>query len=410
MNKTLKINIYGLIGTLIYLTTFFNPTTFNYNNLKYLLIVIIGYLLLKKCKKRILRKNIVINSMVCIFLIISLIISYYSRGLMLRNSFLASIVFAVVFIELVIYLEIMAEKNLIDVCLKCWYRCAIVVTLITDVLAILMGANSGLYFIGTKFIVVYQHLFLLMLFMSVNADKLKKRNSLSNYTVKVKFLIIFILTIIMSVYVDCATGLTGTVLFFGISLLTLKFQKVFSNPIFFVLLVILSYVAMWNINTILLNKNISDIITIFLNRELTLTGRTVIYAGIPKLMKNHWLSGFGDGSAYEICKRYLGYADTQNALMEWLLQIGILGTSILFIILSYCMKKYYKLILKSKNNLKEYSWILSFIYVYIILGIIEITYDMQFIGMILILYSISIGKNKGNEVHNNINNQKIKEN
>ena len=293
MNKTLKINIYGLIGTLIYLTTFFNPTTFNYNNLKYLLIVIIGYLLLKKCKKRILRKNIVINSMVCIFLIISLIISYYSRGLMLRNSFLASIVFAVVFIELVIYLEIMAEKNLIDVCLKCWYRCAIVVTLITDVLAILMGANSGLYFIGTKFIVVYQHLFLLMLFMSVNADKLKKRNSLSNYTVKVKFLIIFILTIIMSVYVDCATGLTGTVLFFGISLLTLKFQKVFSNPIFFVLLVILSYVAMWNINTILLNKNISDIITIFLNRELTLTGRTVIYAGIPKLMKNHWLSGFG---------------------------------------------------------------------------------------------------------------------
>ena len=111
MNKTLKINIYGLIGTLIYLTTFFNPTTFNYNNLKYLLIVIIGYLLLKKCKKRILRKNIVINSMVCIFLIISLIISYYSRGLMLRNSFLASIVFAVVFIELVIYLEIMAEKK-----------------------------------------------------------------------------------------------------------------------------------------------------------------------------------------------------------------------------------------------------------------------------------------------------------
>lgn len=115
----------------------------------------------------------------------------------------------------------------------------------------------------------------------------------------------------------------------------------------------------------------------------------------------------------EVHTRYargIGYADTQNALMEWLLQIGILGTSILFIILSYCMKKYYKLILKSKNNLKEYSWILSFIYVYIILGIIEITYDMQFIGMILILYSISIGKNKGNEVHNNINNQKIKEN
>ena len=85
MNKTLKINIYGLIGTLIYLTTFFNPTTFNYNNLKYLLIVIIGYLLLKKCKKRILRKNIVIKSMVCIFLIISLIISYYFCGLMIRN-------------------------------------------------------------------------------------------------------------------------------------------------------------------------------------------------------------------------------------------------------------------------------------------------------------------------------------
>ena len=80
--------------------------------------------------------------------------------------------------------------------------------------------------------------------------------------------------------------------------------------------------------------------------------------------------------------------------MEWLLHLGLIGTSALLLILYLCMKRYYKLIRTKDRQFNNCLWIVAIIYVYIILGIVEITYSMQFIGLLLVLYSMSEEKIK----------------
>ena len=394
MKRIIKINVYTIIGTLIYIITFFNTNMFNYNILKYICMIVVGLFLVSKSNLSVLKKHVKLNSAIILFLGIVFVTSFFAKGLTYRNSFFASLVFGAVLIELVTYLEIMIEKNLMELCLTNWYHCAVVITIITDVLLLVLGQIEGVYFVGTKFSVVYQHLFLMVLFLIVSTDKLNRRYSLSSYSVKSKCLIILVLTIIISLSVDCATGLIGTILLFCFCIVFNKIKYVFSNPIIFIFVILMAYGTMWIMNILLLNKGIAQFVTTFLNRELTLTGRTIIFSGIPKIMRNHWLMGFGYGSSYEICIKNIGYADAQNGLMEWILQVGVIGTSALLLILYLCMKRYYKLIRTKDRQFNNCLWIVAIIYVYIILGIVEITYSMQFIGLLLVLYSMSEEKIK----------------
>lgn len=214
MKRIIKINVYTIIGTLIYIITFFNTDMFNYNILKYICMIVVGLFLVSKSNLSVLKKHVKLNSAIILFLGIVFVTSFFAKGLTYRNSFFASLVFGAVLIELVTYLEIMIEKNLMELCLINWYHCAVVITIITDVLLLVLGQIEGVYFVGTKFSVVYQHLFLMVLFLIVNTDKLNRRYSLSSYSVKSKCLIILVLTIIISLSVDCATGLIGTILLF----------------------------------------------------------------------------------------------------------------------------------------------------------------------------------------------------
>lgn len=256
-------------------------------------------------------------------------------------------------------------------CIKTWYRCAIVISLLTDILALTQGSIDGNYFVGTKFAVVYQHLFLLTLFMMDNSSSLMKKNSLNNYRVRFTFYALLILTIILSLYVDCMTGVIGTALFFVFSLLVRYNSKMMASGGMFIGAVLASFAFMWVVPSILLNENVASFITNKLNRSLSLTGRTLIFERIPQIMQGKWLLGFGYGSSYEICRRYIGFADTQNALMEWIMQIGVLGSVLLCLMLCYCITRLNKNIM----IYTEWVWPLAFVYTYVALGTIEITYS-----------------------------------
>ena len=109
-------------------------------------------------------------------------------------------------------------------------------------------------------------------------------------------------------------------------------------------------------------------------------------------MYGKWFLGFGYGSTYEICLRYIGFADTQNALMEWIMQIGILGTGLFCLIIYNCVSKLHK----TFGLYTEWVWLLAFLYTYVILGMIEITYSsMQFIGALLVIYFMGEKKRYG---------------
>mgnify|MGYP000152170206 CR=1 FL=1 len=265
-------------------------------------------------------------------------------------------------------------------------RCAIVISLLTDILALTQGSIDGNYFVGTKFAVVYQHLFLLTLFMMVNSSSLMKKNSLNNYRVRFTFYALLILTIILSLYVDCMTGVIGTALFFVFSLLVRYNSKMMASGGMFIGAVLASFAFMWVVPSILLNENVASFITNKLNRSLSLTGRTLIFERIPQIMQGKWLLGFGYGSSYEICRRYIGFADTQNALMEWIMQIGVLGSVLLCLMLCYCITRLNKNIM----IYTEWVWPLAFVYTYVALGTIEITYSYQFVGALLEKYILML--------------------
>lgn len=241
--------------------TFFSTKYFNYNALRYLLIVLVAIMLVAKAPKSVFVDNLRLNALVILFLAATLWSSFSSNYGIDRNLRLASIVFCVVFAELVMFLEIMAKKNMTLFCIKTWYRCAIVISLLTDILALTQGSIDGNYFVGTKFAVVYQHLFLLTLFMMVNSSSLMKKNSLNNYRVRFTFYALLILTIILSLYVDCMTGVIGTALFFVFSLLVRYNSKMMASGGMFIGAVLASFAFMWVVPSILLNENVASFIT-----------------------------------------------------------------------------------------------------------------------------------------------------
>ena len=388
MQTRLTISVYSIIGVLIYIVTFFSTKYFDYNTLRYLLIVLVAIMLIAKAPKSVFMDNLRLNVLVILFLAATLWSSFSSNYGTDRNLRLASIVFCVVFSELVMFLEIMAKKNMMHLCIKTWYRCAVLISLLTDIMALMQGSIDGNYFVGTKFAVVYQHLFLLTLFMMVNASSIMEKNSINNYRVKFTFYALLLLTVILSLYVDCMTGVIGTVLFFIISLLVRYNSKMMTSGGMFIGAILASFAFMWVVPSILLNENVASFITNKLNRSLSLTGRTLIFERIPQIMQGKWFLGFGYGSSYEICQRYIGFADTQNALMEWIMQIGVLGSILLCLILCYCITKLHKNIM----FYTEWVWPLAFVYTYVALGTIEITYSYQFIGVLLVLYALSEDK------------------
>ncbi|MEQ2563857.1 hypothetical protein WMO41_11910 [Ventrimonas sp. CLA-AP-H27] len=379
------INIYSIISVLIYITTFFSTTYFNYNILRYVLIAIIAILLAAKMPVGTILRNLKLNILVMLFLCATLWSSFSSNYGVDRNLKLASIVFCVAFLEFVLFLEIITDKNLMLLCLKSWYKCAVIISMITDILVMTQGSVNGNYLVGTKFAVVYQHLFLLALFMIVNAGALQKSNSLKNYRVRLSFCILLIFTGFLSIHIDCMTGVIGVVLFFLFGLLVKQKTVVMTHGFVFLGVVLVSFAFMWGVPFIMGNKNIASFITNNLNRSLTLTGRTVIFEQIPRIMDGKWVLGFGYGSSYEICFKYIGFADTQNALMEWIMQVGILGTGLFCSIIYYCISKVHK----TFTSYTEWVWFLAFAYTYVVLGMIEITYGMQFMGALLVLYFMS---------------------
>lgn len=111
MQTRLTISVYSIIGILLYIITFFSTKYFNYNALRYLLIVLVAIMLVAKAPKSVFVDNLRLNALVILFLAATLWSSFSSNYGTDRNLRLASIVFCVVFAELVMFLEIMAKKT-----------------------------------------------------------------------------------------------------------------------------------------------------------------------------------------------------------------------------------------------------------------------------------------------------------
>jgi phosphatidylserine synthase len=105
-----------------------------------------------------------------------------------------------------------------------------------------------------------------------------------------------------------------------------------------------------------------------------------------------WGYGFGNGNTVSMVK--FGYANAQNALLHWILQTGVLTTGLLSSVVVTVIGR-----VKRSPNVDRCMPMVLLIYLYVVLGIIEITFSMSFLLWVAALFMITCSKNDPNQQH-----------
>lgn len=383
----MKIKKNTILAVLIYMLTFFSTTYFNYNLLKYALIIIVGVLLISDFNGRIFHENRKINYIIICFCCIVVIFSFVNRGNLERNPFLASVVFVGILLEYIFVLEKFSYMGKMNLLIEVFYKMTLIVVVVTDVLAVVgnsVYSHGGNYFIGTKFQVAYLHFFLIAFFMAYKGDILKESTK-EAYVNKIKIFFYVALTWGIALKTSTATGVVGTIVLLIFLYISYKKINLLLNAKTFCIFILLSILFVWFFEKVLSNQFITYIITQLLDKDITLSLRTMIYSRIPHIMDEHWLMGYGFGSSYEVLMKY-GIVDTQNGILEWIEQVGIIGVIVLISWLSLAMKKlntFYE-----KKILMQCAPLVALVYVFLFLGTIEITLTIEVFALILIIYGL----------------------
>lgn len=280
-------------------------------------------------------------------------------------------------IELFILMIYAAENNKVQSVFNLIFRYALLITIITDVIIFtgIVHFTDGAfetYLIGTKFSVVYLHIYLLAFYLlKYSFGKLLSPRQI------VMLIILSFMAICVSIRIDCNTGIIGSMLLVVFVLIFWiyrdKVLKAFSSPLLFLVFIFGSGIIAFLLERIIQTPAITNLITNTLERDLTLTGRTEIFSLYTLKMAGHWLWGYGYGNAYTVSMGLFGYADAQNALLQWILQVGIIP--IIFLVLLWANIMHH---VSMRKDLIKIMPIIALIYVFIILGTVEITYSMNF--------------------------------
>lgn len=241
------------------------------------------------------------------------------------------------------------------------------------------GINDNfqpLYFSGGKFQICYIYIILLAFLM------IKKKLSIKTKI----FLLLFGLFI--AYHVDCNTGAVAIFSFGVILFIPRIFYR--KKVVYFWLtsLILVNYllviVQIQNTNLLL-----RHIITEILHRDISMTGRTVIYNSISEIMSGHWILGYGIGNSYIV--EYTGLANMQNGFLQILYTSGVLGL-IAYMILLIIMFKRIEFIFNNEAKIVILGAISSFL----IIAIVEIPLTA---GYMMLLYGlIHIYSNRSNEI------------
>lgn len=275
-----------------------------------------------------------------------------------------------------------------------WY--AFILMVINDLLIFsgIISFTDGTYktyLVGTKFSVSYLHIYLLAFYFVKNYSKLR-----FNLRYAAILLLFGGAVIYISIRVDCNTGIIGClllmVLIVSFKIFPYRCLREFATARVFVIFLIGSVFISFLLESIVSIPFIKRFIT-DLGRTTTLTGRTEIFALYVIRMAGHWLWGYGYGNAYSTSMSLFGYANAQNGLLQWILQVGIIPVIIMVMLFALFFKK-----LSIHNNIMEIMPLIALIYVFIVLGAIEITFSMNFMMWMWLIFMWSHQKD-GGEIH-----------
>lgn len=252
--------------------------------------------------------------------------------------------------------------------------------ILNDLILLINHSNvNDTYFLGNKFGVSFLHLDAVVFYLLIN-PKVDKSNKLDK-----KIILLGIYALGISAYVECTTVSIGIILFF--IMYYLFPMKLMKNGLTWLITLILSstfYVSYFY----LLNFGwFQNFIVNILHKDISLTGRRVIYQNLPLALKGHWIWGYGFNSDFQIWNVILklNFPDCQNGLINIILEQGMICAAIIIIIFLLSLNKI------KLQNLKS---IVCLVYVYTLISSVEVTFGLQFLFLGMLMY---LGSVKGRE-------------
>lgn len=316
---------------------------------------------------------------------ICLLISAY---LGLQNNFLinplySSLIYLIeiwlVYLNLKLILNYFSLKEIVNFLFYLVLFCCI----LNDLIFIINHGNiNGTYFLGNKFNVSFLHLDTIVFYLLKNS----RTNKVDKLDKKLVLLGIYALGI--SICVECTTVSTGIIIFF--IMYYLFPMKLLKNGLTWLITLILSSTFYISYFYLLNFSWFQNFIVNILYKDISLTGRGVIYQNLPLALEGHWIWGYGLRSDFQVWHVVLklNFPDCQNGLINIILEQGMICAVILIIIFLVSLNKIKFLSLKS---------IVCLVYVYTLTSSVEITFGFQFLFLGMLMY---LGSTKGREKTN----------
>lgn len=376
------IAFFDIIISILFFSSVFSIEVIPY--FKYISLIVIGVYVAFNNQYFFRRKYRLLNTIFIAFCVVVLITAYINRGnVVTRDPFKAAIVWCGQNLENLLLFEIVSEKKqgkrAIDV-LTFW---SVVAALLSDFIYIYNSYTGHLLFdVGNKFSVAYLNFFMLLLV----STKYKIHKYLNCF--------IFGFVILVNVIIHSSTGIVLVGLYVLFTILR-KYNNLFRTSFLYFDLLFAGLFPF--VYSFILNNSISRfIVEDFLKRDITLTNRTVIYSLVIPLLSEKILSGYGYGTSYEIGQGIaMTFPNTQNAILEWVWQGGIIAAVLLvvFVVLSY-KKSYF---VKCDSYVEGFG---AAILAYIFIGSVEIVFSTLFL-LILFMLTGWIYETKESDDNNN---------
>ncbi len=258
-----------------------------------------------------------------------------------------------------------------------------IMVLLNDALMLLMpnqfynvdGREIGTLLLGNKFTAAYVHL-LLTVFVALYEKRAK--------TTRIRTLAMAALTFAVALYVDCITVALGCAVFVALSFLPAKARRVLSNPYVFLGIVLLCAFGVFLLPYVVAWKPVTFIIEDVLHRDISLTGRLDIYGQLPEIFLKKPLLGYGYMNM-PVKQHLLWYANAQNALLDFILNYGVLAL-LGFGVLGCSVIARRE---KAAVNSEKIWYVRCMLYAFVFIGIAEVVYSTTFFFLLAMLYALT---------------------
>lgn len=288
-------------------------------------------------------------------------------------------------VELMMLIVWVCEKNYCQYFIKYLFRYVLLLVVITDVVLFtgMIRFHIGhheMYLIGSKFTVSYMHMNLLVLWV-LQTDEIVHLKQFS----RLKLCLVAVFLVAVSLRVECMTGMLGCLLLFiclfvvGSPTAKKRLHKLASPAVLNISLGA-NFLFPFLSEVVVSLPFINYFVVRVLDRSENLTGRTNIFNIFSDQMAGHWLFGYGMGNQNVAAMTLFGYANAQNAILQWILQGGIVVTFAMALYMNHVFIRIGK-----SGNVRKAMPMVVLIYVYIILGFVETTFSMSFLLWIAVL-------------------------